>query len=327
MTSKPSLPTLDDVAALAGVSKAVASRALSGKNRPISADKKQRVLDAAETLGYVANPFAQSLSNKSTGLIAIVVNHIADISDLTLFDSLIQAIQALGKQTLFIRLRSQQDIAEIKRNPFVHRVDAALIFSDLIEPDEAPNLFYTNQVIMLNGRKDEQGLSVTINESLGIEQAIAEAQRKQIRQAILLCGRETSQVELQRVESYRQAMHQHGITLVQLGYCDYAYETALDYLQSHPIPQTDGLGVFCTSDSMAMAAMDFFRTTSPAMIERQAIFGFDNTPFSQLGSYRFSTIGYCKDEFVSAIVRLLTEDNLTTAPQKHRIVATRFYAR
>ncbi|WP_428774553.1 LacI family DNA-binding transcriptional regulator [Vibrio sp.] len=327
MTIKQPLPTLDDVAALAGVSKAVASRALSGKNRPISADKKQRVLQAAEQLGYVANPFAQSLSNKSTGLIAIVVNHIADISDLNLFDSLIQAIQGLGKQTLFIRLRSEQDIAEIKRNPFVHRVDSALIFSDLIEPEEAPNLFYTDKVIMLNGKKNSNGLSVTINEAPGIEQAVRHAHEQTAKQALLLCGRETSLVEQRRIECYQQLMSTLGIKLIALGYCDYGYETALAYLNSQPAPESEGLAVFCTSDSMAMAAVDYFRLVAPELIERKAIFGFDNTPFSRLGSYSFSTIGYCTEQFITAIVKLLEQAEFATLDQQHLSIDSHFYRR
>ncbi|RYF05752.1 MAG: LacI family transcriptional regulator, partial [Oxalobacteraceae bacterium] len=39
-------PTLSDVAALAGVSRAIASRALSAQPRPVSADKRERVLRA-----------------------------------------------------------------------------------------------------------------------------------------------------------------------------------------------------------------------------------------------------------------------------------------
>lgn len=327
MRNKLAVPTLDDVAKLAGVSKSAASRALSGKNRPVASDKRVRILQAAEELGYVANPFAQSLVNKSTGLIAVVVNHIADLSDLTLFDSLIQAVQGLGKQTLFIRLRSEDDIAEIKRNPFVHRVDAALIFSDLIEPDEASNLFYTDKVIMLNGKKVDTGLSVTINEDLGIEQAVANANQQLIKKAVLLCGRKTSLTEQQRIQSYQSAMERLDIEIVQLAYCDYSYELALEYLKTQSYSDTSSLGVFCTSDSMAMAAIDFFRDMYPDIIERKAIYGFDNTQFSQRGSYRFSTIGYCKDDFIEMIVKILKKKTFNQKRTRHLSVDTEFYYR
>jgi len=79
-------PTIADVAKLAGVSRAVASRALSNEPRPVSADKRERVVEAAARLGYKPNLLAQSLTTKTVNLIAVVVNHIHDLSDLDLFD-------------------------------------------------------------------------------------------------------------------------------------------------------------------------------------------------------------------------------------------------
>ena len=53
--------TIADVATLAGVSKSTVSHTFSGK-RPISPGTRQRVLEAAETLGYRPDPVAQRLA-------------------------------------------------------------------------------------------------------------------------------------------------------------------------------------------------------------------------------------------------------------------------
>ncbi|MFP3656027.1 LacI family DNA-binding transcriptional regulator, partial [Burkholderia sp. SIMBA_052] len=87
-TGRDAAPTIADVARLAGVSRAVASRALSTEPRPVSADKRERVIDAANALGYKPNLLAQSLTTKTVNLVAVVVNHIHDLSDLDLFDRL-----------------------------------------------------------------------------------------------------------------------------------------------------------------------------------------------------------------------------------------------
>jgi LacI family transcriptional regulator len=70
--STPRMSTLADVAALAGVSKATASRALS---RPelVLPETAGRVLAAAEHLGFVANRAARQLARGRSGLIALVV--------------------------------------------------------------------------------------------------------------------------------------------------------------------------------------------------------------------------------------------------------------
>ena len=60
------MSTIADVAARAGVSKATASRALSGRGY-VSDDTRQRVVDAARELLYVAHSSATSLATGRTG--------------------------------------------------------------------------------------------------------------------------------------------------------------------------------------------------------------------------------------------------------------------
>jgi LacI family repressor for deo operon, udp, cdd, tsx, nupC, and nupG len=64
-----------DVAALAGVSKATASRALSGKGY-VSPETRQRVVQAASTIGYVASPNAASLVTGHTKNVGVVIPYI-----------------------------------------------------------------------------------------------------------------------------------------------------------------------------------------------------------------------------------------------------------
>ena len=66
------MSTIADVAARAGVSKATASRALSGRGY-VSDETRQRVVDAAQELSYVAHSSATSLATGRTGTIAVIV--------------------------------------------------------------------------------------------------------------------------------------------------------------------------------------------------------------------------------------------------------------
>ncbi|HYG95383.1 MAG TPA: LacI family DNA-binding transcriptional regulator, partial [Nocardioides sp.] len=65
-------PTLDEVARLAGVSRATASRAINGGNR-VSPAALAAVESAVRTLGYTPNPAARSLVTRRTDSIALVV--------------------------------------------------------------------------------------------------------------------------------------------------------------------------------------------------------------------------------------------------------------
>src|SRR5579883_2838979 len=65
------MPTIADVAKRAGVALSTVSHTLSGK-RPISAEVKQRVLQAIEELGYQPHALARALATKQTRTIALL---------------------------------------------------------------------------------------------------------------------------------------------------------------------------------------------------------------------------------------------------------------
>lgn len=66
------MSTIADVAARAGVSKATASRALTGRGY-VSEETRRRVEEAADELAYVAHSSATSLATGRTGTIAVIV--------------------------------------------------------------------------------------------------------------------------------------------------------------------------------------------------------------------------------------------------------------
>ncbi|WP_246086530.1 LacI family DNA-binding transcriptional regulator [Nocardioides humi] len=65
-------PTLDEVARMAGVSRATASRAINGGNR-VSRPAREAVEAAVRALGYTPNPAARSLVTRRTDSVALVV--------------------------------------------------------------------------------------------------------------------------------------------------------------------------------------------------------------------------------------------------------------
>jgi len=69
-------PTQKDVASLAGVSRGTVSMVLNGRTNgrvPISEETRQRVLDAAEKIGYAPNPVAQMLAKGQNQIVGVFV--------------------------------------------------------------------------------------------------------------------------------------------------------------------------------------------------------------------------------------------------------------
>jgi LacI family transcriptional regulator len=71
-------PTLDDVARLAGVSLATASRVLSPGTREPKPDLRNRVLAAAEELRYTPNANARAIARGDSDIVGLIVSDILD---------------------------------------------------------------------------------------------------------------------------------------------------------------------------------------------------------------------------------------------------------
>jgi DNA-binding LacI/PurR family transcriptional regulator len=69
------VPTINDVAALAGVSRTTTSRVLNNRPR-VDAETRRRVLRAIDELGYVPSPSARRLSLGRTWAIALVASYL-----------------------------------------------------------------------------------------------------------------------------------------------------------------------------------------------------------------------------------------------------------
>ncbi len=67
-------PNLEDVAKLAGVSPATVSAVINnrvGKHTRVSKATQKRIVEAVQTLGYIANPAARSLVGQKNRIISI----------------------------------------------------------------------------------------------------------------------------------------------------------------------------------------------------------------------------------------------------------------
>jgi len=320
-------PTVADVAALAKVSRAVVSRALSASPRPVSADKRARVLQAAAALGYRPNLLARSLTTKRVNLVAVVVNHIHDLSDLDLFDRLLGEIQGVGKQVLLLKVGSVDRVEEFLRDGVAHHVDAALVWSDFADAATVRRMFRSDAVVMMNGRHDALSPAVVPEEAAGIGEAVASAAGQGVRRAALVTGRASSRIEEARVASYRQAFEANAIALVEVLQGDYSYASGRE--ASGAFLRDDAPdAVFCTSDAMAMGVLDGCRALFPGnRPTRFRLYGFDNLSLTDTDAYPISSIGFDKAEFVDHILRFVVDPERFVPGSPPVGVPTRFVPR
>src|ERR1700722_10089798 len=133
MTHPTELPTLADVAHLAGVSSATASRVLTGSAR-VRPQTKDRVEQAITRLGYVRNRAARAPSSRRAGCVALVMGEetlkvFADPFFARMLRSVSRELSSVDSQLVLLTLHSPRDHHTVSRYLRSGHVDGALFVS------------------------------------------------------------------------------------------------------------------------------------------------------------------------------------------------------
>ncbi len=166
----PKRPTQKDVADLAGVSRGTVSIVLSGKTServPISQETIERVLQAAEQLGYAPNPVAQMLVRGQNNLIGVFTYEPTFPYDQhNFFFPYLSGIQAeAGRQgynvLLFTDTQAQDEI-RIYRNAMnsLFLADGCIILGAYPNRDELRRLADENYPFVYIGRREVPGVEI-----------------------------------------------------------------------------------------------------------------------------------------------------------------------
>ena len=175
-------PTINDVAAAAGVSRATASRALSDYGR-ISEGTRAHVKKAAERIGYTPNQVARSMRAGNTKTLGLVI--IADFTNV-FFDratkGIVDTARANGYEVLITNTDENLDVErEAIRTLIEKQVDGLIVVPstaavhDHLDPEARQN---KPLVIIDRMVPGINATSITTNDFASCEQAVKEAKEK-----------------------------------------------------------------------------------------------------------------------------------------------------
>src|SRR5262245_8026924 len=101
------VPTMHDVARLAGVSQSTVSRVLNQNSTsvPISEETRQKIQEAVKQLGYEPNMLARSLRTQRTQMIAVMIGDICN----AFYHPIVRAIQDVARSNDYDVLISNSD--------------------------------------------------------------------------------------------------------------------------------------------------------------------------------------------------------------------------
>ncbi|MFJ5260245.1 LacI family DNA-binding transcriptional regulator [Streptomyces sp. NPDC088387] len=274
-------PTLEAVAALAGVSRATASRVVNGGDG-VRPPLVERVRQAVEELGYVPNQAARSLVTRRHDAIAVVVAEpetrvFADPFFALQLRGISKELTAHDNQLVLLLTEGRHDHARVGRYLAGGHVDGALVFSLHLD-DPLPALIRRAGVPAVFGGRPEPDTEPTVYVDSDNRGGAREAVRH-----LLALGRtrvahitgaldQTSAAD--RLDGYRDVVGDADPGLVAHG--DFTYfggERAMRELLDRR-PDLDA--VFAANDLTAVGALRALRERGLRVPQDVAVVGFDD---------------------------------------------------
>jgi len=211
--------TIQDVAALSGLSICTVSRAL--RNLPnVSASAQGKVSDAAAKLGYKASPAASRLAGGTTGSVAII----APTATAWFFAQAVEAAEEVfagaGYDTVLISLRNRPsvhsklfgDLAGLSQ-----RVDGILLLNIALSEAELAAVAASGLAVASVGMHDVPWDNVGIDNAEAARAATEHLLDLGHWDVAMLSGRETGEPSLitasERLRGFEQALSAHQVTV------------------------------------------------------------------------------------------------------------------
>jgi DNA-binding LacI/PurR family transcriptional regulator len=290
-------PTLDTVAAEAGVSRATVSRVINGSPR-VSPEAKDAVDRTIARLGYVPNRAARSLVMRRTDSIAMVLREpdATVLADPYLASIIIATSQALiGTGVQLVLVNAQNDAQHQRLADYVRggHVDGVLLAS-MHRDDPLPQILIRSGVpTVVGGRPDRPvpGLTYVDVDNVGGAQIATERLITAGRRAIAtIAGPPDMTAGADRLTGYHRALAAAGVPAGQVAHGKFTRESgarAMEELLAR-FPELDA--VFVANDMMAMGALRALRSAGRVVPDDVAIIGFDDIELAQHTEPALTTI-------------------------------------
>jgi len=275
-------PTLEDVAARAGVGRGTASRVINGAAR-VSARAREAVEAAIEELGYVPNQAARSLVTRRTDAVALVIAESEErVFGEPFFAGVVRgiggALAEAGKQ-LVLLLAPAGRAGHIDEYLTLQHVDGVLLLS-LHDDDKLPTRIRERgiPVVLGGGPLPGKGVGYVDNDNAeGARLAVAHLLERGRRRVATIAGPADMTAGHHRLAGYLRALEEAGVEPLSVEHGDFSGasgETAMRaLLERHP----DLDAVFAANDPMAAGALTVLREAGRSVPDDVAVVGFDDS--------------------------------------------------
>jgi len=276
--TRPRTTTLRDVARLAGVSVATASKALNGRNN-VHPDTRRRVVEAAEQMSFTPNSLAKAILAGQTGTVGLLTNDLEGRFSLPI---LMGAEDAFGAGQMSVLLCDAREDAIREQYHLKallgRRVDGLIVVGSNTDPRQSLGHSLPVPVIYAYAPStDEDDASVVPdNANAGVlaTQHLLSLGRMRVAH---VTGPETYAAARERALGAKEALVDVGLELVgpvRYGSWAEAWGRAATNALLDTGAEVDA--ILAGSDQIARGVLDALRDRGRAVPDDVAVMGFDN---------------------------------------------------
>ena len=309
--------TAADVAKRAGVSRSAVSRAFT-PGASVSTKARERILRAADHLGYRVNRLAQSLINAHSNVIGLVGTDLQQPFHAEFLATLSAALLADGFQCMLLNAaNAQRDMSALIARVLEYRVFAIVVMTGT-PPARIVEECLNNGVPVILVNKLLPGLAVdtvladhAAGGRLAAQHLLAAGCR---RLAVVSSAARTASL-MGRINAFRTRAAEAGVPVRvwEDGPTDYrsGRDAALALIAEEPFD-----GVFCVTDLLALGFLDAARAKFGRHVpDDLSVIGFDDIPQAGWDAYRLTTFRQPVERLTGAVMDVLRCRKEDAAPQ------------
>ncbi|MFD4572550.1 LacI family DNA-binding transcriptional regulator [Streptomyces sp. NPDC058417] len=303
-------PTLEVVAARAGVSKSSVSRVINGEST-VAPEIRDVVLRAVRELNYVPNAAARNLVTRRTDAVAVVVSDPPQgvTSDDPLFATVVRAasrvLEGAGKRVVLMLAESDRSRAGVERYIAGGHVDGVMLVA-LHGTDPLPAALARTglPVVSLNRTAAPELPYVALDNEGGARLAVDHLLRQGRRRIATVTGPLELYECRERLAGYRDTLRDTGRrSIVALG--DFTRVSGADAMRQllEDDPAVDA--VFAANDLMAIGALRTLHQQGRRVPDDVAVVGFDDIEAAAYTTPALTSVRSPMADQATATVRLL----------------------
>ncbi|KOV95405.1 LacI family transcriptional regulator [Streptomyces sp. NRRL B-1140] len=313
---RPGTPTLEEVAARAGVGRGTVSRVINNATG-VKESTRHAVQRAIEELGYVPNLAARSLAGRGTDAVALVLTEpdwrlFAEPFFSEIVGSLGDALADTGMQLMLTLVRTGAERQRFLEYARGGRVDGVLLMS-VHAGDPLPDMLAEARLptVMLGRRSGDEYISYVDADNVGgARSAVSHLLARGRRSIATITGPLDMYAAQCRLRGYQDALELAGLKyrqsmVVEGDFTEDSGRRAMaELLQRHP--ELDG--VLAASDTTAAGALQTLREAGRRVPDDVAVIGFDDFPLAQRTEPPLTTVRQPLEDIGRAMIRILLED-------------------